>query len=310
MFAYYTDEFVLPLPARHRFPMQKYSLLRARVQDSGLVDENTLLPPSAASDEQLALAHSDDYIERATSGRLSRKEVQRIGFPWSSQLIERSRRSVGATIEAAEKALEFGFAANLAGGTHHAFRDCGEGYCVFNDSIVAARVLQGTGKSKCILVLDADVHQGNGTASIARGDSTIITFSIHGAKNFPLRKESSDYDIPLRDGTEDDEFLVLLESGLQTVFRETSPDFVIYLAGADPFSGDTLGRLNLSKKGLATRDLVVYEYCRQKGLPVVVSMAGGYAKDVHDTVAIHYHSICSGAEILLGQKTTLKSVAQ
>ena len=310
MFAFYTDEFVLPLPARHRFPMQKYSLLRSRIAQSGLVEEGTLRPPIAATDDQLRRAHSSDYVERATNGMLTRKEVLRIGFPWSPQLIERSRRSVGATIEAAHKALEFGFAANLAGGTHHAFRDCGEGYCVFNDSVVAIRELQQHRKVNNVLIIDTDVHQGNGTASIASDDPTIVTLSIHGAKNFPLRKETSDFDIPLVDGTEDNEFLAALEAGIQTAFAGTNPDLVIYLAGADPYSDDTLGRLRISKQGLAERDRLVYERCNRSGIPVVVTMAGGYARNVHDTVKIHYHSICSGAEILLGQKPSMESVAR
>jgi acetoin utilization deacetylase AcuC-like enzyme len=205
--AFYTDQFVLPLPEGHRFPMAKYSLLRRRVAESGLIAPDDLRVPHAATDEEILRAHSADYLRRVVEGRLTAAEVRRIGFPWSPAMAERSRRSNGATIEACRAALAEGAAVNLAGGTHHAFRDCGEGYCVFNDSAVAARAMQAEGRACRVVVLDCDVHQGNGTAAIFRDDPTVFTFSIHGAKNFPLRKEVSDLDVGLPDGCGDAEYL-------------------------------------------------------------------------------------------------------
>jgi acetoin utilization deacetylase AcuC-like enzyme len=303
--AFYTDQFVLPLPQTHRFPMRKYSLLREALTLAGVVDCGNFHVPQPVTLEQLNLAHEAEYVRRAVTGELTRSEILRIGFPWSPQLIERSRRSSGATYEAGKVALQSGFSANLAGGTHHAQWDCGEGYCVFNDSIVAARSLQQDGLIRRAVIVDTDVHQGNGTAQIARGDDSIFTFSMHGAKNFPLRKEISDLDIALADGTTDGEFLDELETGLKQSIDAARPDIIVYLAGADPFLDDTLGRLKLTKSGLAARDRVVYQTAIAKGLPVVVSMAGGYARNVLDTVEIHFQSIAQGAEMLLGcpQKT-------
>lgn len=301
MQVFYTDQFVLPLPAAHRFPMRKYSLLREALRNNGVVQESEFHVPPAVTIDQLNLAHDRDYVRRAVDGELTRSEILRIGFPWSPQLIERSRRSSGATYEAAKVALLEGFSANLAGGTHHAQWDCGEGYCVFNDSIVATRGLRQEGLVRRVLIVDTDVHQGNGTAQIARDDETIFTFSIHGARNFPLRKELSDLDVPLPDGTGDEAFLDALTDGLQISLRRSRPDLIIYLAGADPFEHDTLGRLAVSKQGLAERDRIVYQTAKQHGLPVVVTMAGGYAKDIQDTVDIHFHSIAMGAQLLLRQ---------
>ncbi len=300
MKAFYTDHFVLPLPQTHRFPMRKYALLREALRIAGVVEENDFHVPAPVSIDQLNLAHDSDYIRRATTGELLRSEILRIGFPWSPQLIERSRRSSGATYEAGKVALQEGFSANLAGGTHHAQWDCGEGYCVFNDSIVAVRSLQQDGLIRRAVIVDTDVHQGNGTAQIAREDESLFTFSIHGAKNFPLRKEVSDLDVALPDETGDDAFLEHLAQGLDVSIDASRPDLLIYVAGADAFHDDTLGRLALSKEGLAERDRLIYQTARQKGIPVVVTMAGGYAHNVFDTVEIHFQSISQGAAVLLG----------
>lgn len=296
---FYTDHFVLPLPDGHRFPMTKYRRLRERAEAAARPGIEFVVPP-AATDEQLLRVHDAGYLDRATSGTLSKQEIQRIGFPWTPQMIERSRRSSGATIAAGPAALADGFAANLAGGTHHAGPDWGEGYCVFNDSAVAARDWQASGLVRRVLVIDCDVHQGNGTAAICRDDPSIFTFSIHGANNFPSRKEDGDLDVPLPDGVGDDVYLAVLGGALEQVFASFTPDIVIYVAGADPFEKDRFGRLKLTKPGLAQRDRLVYEACRSKNLPVVATMAGGYAEDVEDIVDIHFETVRLGVEMLGG----------
>jgi acetoin utilization deacetylase AcuC-like enzyme len=293
---FYTDHFVLPLPPEHRFPMQKYSLLRQRVVESGLIAPEDMLVPHAATDAEITRAHDPDYLHRVQFGLLTPQEIRRIGFPWSPQMVERSRRSSGATIEACRAALEDSFAANLAGGTHHAFHDCGQGFCVFNDSAIAARAMQAEGRARRIIIIDCDVHQGNGTAAILAGDPTIFTFSIHGAKNFPFHKEQSDLDIELEDGTDDATYLAALERGLHQALDRVQAELVIFLAGADPFVGDRLGRLALTKQGLADRDQLVFDCCQAAGLPVAVTMAGGYAPCIEDIVDIHFQTIQAAAE--------------
>jgi acetoin utilization deacetylase AcuC-like enzyme len=298
MKVFYSDHFVLPLPEGHRFPMVKYSMLRERVVRDGICGPGELRTPSAATDEEILRAHSPEYLDRVVSGRLTDKEVRRIGFPWSEKMVERSRRASGGTLGACLAALEEGFAANLAGGTHHAFSDRGEGYCVFNDSAIAARAVQASGLVERVVIVDTDVHQGNGTAKILYGDPTVFTFSIHGAKNFPFHKEESDLDAPLPDGATDTEFLATLESGLKTALDAADASLVIYLAGADPFEGDRLGRLSVTKAGLAERDRVVLETCGERGIPVALTMAGGYADEVEDTVDVHFQSIRRAADLL------------
>jgi len=288
---FYTDHFVLPLPDGHRFPIHKYALLRQRVEASGLFRPADQVTPHAVTDEEILRAHDPAYLHRVRTGTLTEAEVRRIGFPWSPHLVERSRRSSGATIEACRAALADGAAVNLAGGTHHAFRDQGEGYCVLNDSAIAARAMQAEGRARRVVILDCDVHQGNGTAAILRDDPTVFTFSVHGAKNFPLRKERSDLDVELPDNTGDDAYLAALEGGLREALGRANADLAIYLAGADPFHDDRLGRLKLTKQGLAQRDRLVFRYCRQAGLPVAVTMAGGYARQVSDTVDIHFQTV-------------------
>ena len=288
---FYHDTFVLPLPEGHRFPMDKYALLRRRVVERRLVPPGRVQLAPAGTDSQLLLAHSPDYLERVKNGTLSPQEIRRIGFPWSPQMVERAKRSVGSTIAAGRVALFEGVGVNLAGGTHHAFRDMGQGYCVFNDSAVAARTLQAEGLVKRVVILDCDVHQGNGTAAILADDPTIFTFSIHGAKNFPFHKEQSNLDIALPDGTGDDDYLAALQGGLGQAIGAAQADLAIYLAGADPYKADRLGRLALSKEGLAARDQMVFAACRTAGLPVAVTMAGGYARQLEDVVDIHFRTI-------------------
>jgi acetoin utilization deacetylase AcuC-like enzyme len=294
---FYCDHFVLPLPDGHRFPMDKYRRLRERCAGDGRFE---LIEPPAATDDELALAHDADYIARVTGGTMDAKEVRALGFPWSPGLVERSRRSNGATIAAARVALDEGAAGNLAGGTHHAQIAAAQGFCVFNDCAVAARTLQREGLIRRALVIDTDVHQGNGTAQIFRDDPSVYTFSIHGARNFPTYKEAGDLDIGLADGADDDTFLTALERGLDTAFAASGPDLVFYLAGADAYTGDRLGRLDVSTEGLTRRDIEVVERCRHAGLPVVVVMGGGYARDIDTIVDIHFTSIQRVATLAQG----------
>ena len=297
MKAFYHDHFVFPLPDGHRFPMSKYALLRQRLLAERVIRPGDLLIPDPATDAQLLTVHNPDYLHRVTGGKLTYKESRRIGFPWSPPLVERSRRSVGGTIAACRAALEDGLAANLAGGTHHAYPDHGEGYCIFNDSAVAARVMQLEGRAGRIVILDCDVHQGNGTAVIFQDDPSVFTFSIHGAKNFPFHKESSDLDIPLEDGTGDEEYLFALESGVKKALSSARAGLAIYISGADPYRGDRLGRLALTKAGLAERDRLVFDLCWQAGLPQATVMAGGYAHDVNETVDIHFQTISTAVSM-------------
>ena len=296
MKAFYNHIFVLPLPEGHRFPMTKYRLLRERIITEGILPEENLLIPDAASDEQILRCHTEGYLGKVKTGTLTRQEITRIGFPWSLELVERSRRSSGATICAARTALSEGVSANLAGGTHHAGRDFGAGYSVFCDSGIAARAMQAEGLAERIAIIDCDVHQGNGTADVTQEDSSIFTFSIHGERNFPFRKIHGDLDIGLADNTGDEEYLETLEIAIERILYSFNPDLVIYQSGADPFAGDKLGKLALSKEGLAKRDRLVLEMCRSENLPVAVTMGGGYAEDVNDIVDIHAQTIRIASE--------------
>jgi acetoin utilization deacetylase AcuC-like enzyme len=297
MLIFSSDTFVLPLPSGHRFPMSKYALLRERVATAGIIPPEQMRVPQPATDGELRRAHSDAYIARVRDGRLSTQEMRRIGFPWSPQMVERSRRSAGATIAACRAALDVGVGVNLAGGTHHAFADFGAGYCVFNDSAVAARAMQAEGRIGRAVIIDCDVHQGDGTAAILEGDESVFTFSIHAANNFPFHKQRSDLDIGLPDGIEDDAYLDALEGGVVRAIELARADLAIYLAGADPYYDDRLGRLSLTKAGLAERDRLVFHYCRRAGLPIAISMAGGYARTIADTVDIQLQTVSLAAEL-------------
>ena len=289
--AFYHDSYPIPLPAGHRFPGGKYSQLRQRLMDEHELHGIELLQADAATDNELLLVHTYGYVSRFRKGEMTDKEMRRIGFPWSPELVVRSVRSVGSTIAASRAALTYGIAVNLGGGTHHAYADHGEGFCVFNDVAIAARQMQRDGLAQRILIVDCDVHQGNGTAAIFKDDSSVFTFSIHGLKNFPYHKECSNLDIALPDGVGDTEYLLALNSSLSYALKHANADFIVYLAGADPYTGDTLGRLSLSKAGLEARDRMVLEVCRYSNLPVVITMAGGYGKDINDTVDIHINTI-------------------
>ncbi len=286
MQVYYATQFVLPLPPGHRFPMAKYQLLRDRLAaELPAVRLGQALP---ATDGELALAHDPHYIQGIADGTVDPLILREIGFPWSPAMAERARRSVGATISACRSAFADGVAANIAGGTHHASADRGGGFCVFNDAAVAARLMQAEqlrqGRRLRVAVVDLDVHQGNGTAKIFRGDPSVFTLSLHGQKNFPFRKEASDLDIDLPDGCGDAEYLEALEQALDTLERRFDPGLVIYLAGADPHEGDRLGRLKLSWDGLEARDRRVFDWAWQRGVPLAFAMAGGYGKRLEDTV--------------------------
>jgi len=298
--AFYSDHFVLPLPEGHKFPMAKYARLRERIVADAIVAPEDLHEAPVASWDDLRLVHDAAYVDAVATGTVPREIQRRIGFPWSPGMVERSRRSVGATIAAARAALDDGVAANLAGGTHHAFADRGEGFCVFNDVAVATRVLQRDHDARRVAVVDLDVHQGNGTAAIFSGDDGVFTFSMHGDKNFPFKKEISDLDVALPDGTGDEEYLAALRQHLAEVLNRHQPDFVFYLAGADPYEGDRLGRLKMTIDGLRTRDEIVLRTCHQRGLPVAVSMSGGYANDVDAIVTIHANTIRAASECLIG----------
>ena len=298
MQAFYADHFVLPLPDGHRFPMAKYEMLRDQI--TAHLPSVRLQQAEPADDAALALVHDPAYIDAVRHGTLSAAQQREIGFPWSPGMNERARRSVGATVQACRVALSGeGVAANLAGGTHHAYADKGSGFCVFNDAAVAARLMQierlragidPPSRPLQVALIDLDVHQGNGSASIFRDDPSVFTLSLHGAKNFPFRKEPSDCDIDLPDGCTDAPYLAALEQGLTEVERRCEPGLVIYLAGADPHEGDRLGRLRLSDAGMAARDQRVFDWAWQRQLPVAMAMAGGYGHDIQTTVRVQLNT--------------------
>lgn len=279
--------YTFPLPEGHRFPIAKYEQLRERVLIEGIVTPDELCEPARATREALLLVHTADYVDRFLDGRLSPEELRRLGFPWSTALVERSLRAVGGTCEAAAAALDDGIAMNLAGGTHHAFPDHGEGFCVFNDVAIAIRSLQQAGRVRRAAIVDLDVHQGNGTNAIFAGDDSVFTFSMHGRRNYPFHKVPGSLDLELEDGASDGDYLAALATSLPLVLTRAEADLVIYLAGADPHECDALGRLRLTFEGLARRDAFVIDLCREVGLPVAITVAGGYGRNLQDTVRIH-----------------------
>ena len=301
MKAFYSTTFVLPLPAGHPFPMGKYGRLHARV--AAELPEVELAQAEPASDAELALAHEPGYIHAVAHGTLDARHQREIGFPWSEAMVERSRRSVGASVQAARAAQQGGVAANLAGGTHHASAAQGGGYCVFNDIAVAARVLQGevqrqrgSAPPPRLAVIDLDVHQGNGTASIFARDDSVFTLSVHGEKNFPFRKVAGDLDVGLPDGTGDAAYLDALDLAMVELDSRFRPDAVFYLAGADPHEGDRLGRLALSYDGLMARDRRVFDWAFTRRLPLALSMGGGYGHDIATTVQVQMNTYAIALE--------------
>ncbi len=288
---FYSDTFHFPLPAGHRFPLRKYLALRQGIEGSGLREQVDLRVPDPATKTQLKRAHSAEYVEKVFEGVLTAAELRRIGFPYSPELVARSLRSVGGTISAAQAARREGIAMNLAGGTHHAYRDFGSGFCIFNDVAVAVRALQHEGGQPPVLILDCDVHQGDGTASIFQDDPLVFTFSIHAERNFPFRKAASDLDLPLPDGCGDEAYLAALDAALPALLDQVNPSIVLYIAGADPYRGDSLGRLALTRAGLAARDRLVMMACVERGHPLAVVLGGGYANPIAETVEIHIETV-------------------
>ena len=289
MKAFHSDRFVLPLPPGHRFPMSKYAALRERVAAD--LPGVALHEPPAAGEDMLALAHDAQYVQRVLAGGLSSAEQRAIGFPWSVEMVERSRRSVGATIAACQAAATEVVAVNLAGGTHHAHRDRGQGYCVFNDAAIAAGLLCRDDVKARVAIIDLDVHQGDGTAAILGASERVFTLSLHGQNNYPARKVAGHLDIGLPDGTGDAQYLEALDRALEAMVERFTPTFIVFLAGADPHEGDRLGRLRLTLDGLRARDGRVFELADRLRAPVAVTMAGGYGHDVATTVQAHFNTV-------------------
>lgn len=283
----YAPCYAHPLPAGHRFPMLKYELLPEQLLREGTATAAEFFEPTPPPVADILRTHEASYYERLRQGQLTRPEERATGFPWSAALFEREVTILGGTIEGARRALAGGVALNVAGGTHHAFRDRGEGFCLLNDQAVAADWLLAHGHARQVLIVDLDVHQGNGTAAIFRHEPRVFTFSMHGARNYPARKEQSDLDLALPDGTADAEYLALLANTLPRLLDQVQPDFVFYLAGVDVLATDKLGHLSLSRAGCRQRDELVLGLCHRHGLPVVVCMGGGYSERIADIVEAH-----------------------
>ncbi|HYN24173.1 MAG TPA: histone deacetylase [Pyrinomonadaceae bacterium] len=301
MRVFYTPRYYADIGDGHIFPIRKFELVRDRLLGEGTLRLEDLIEPEPASVEDVRLVHTEDYISRLCAGTLNSSELGRLGLPWSESLVRRSFFAVGGTIGAAYSALEEGIGSNLAGGTHHAFSDRGEGFCVLNDVAVAIHVLRRDGLIRRPAVIDCDVHQGNGTATIFAGDGDVFTFSMHGAKNYPLFKAQSSLDIELPDRTADESYLQTLAHHLPLVFQH-DPDILFYLGGADPYVGDKLGRLALSIEGLRRRDELVLDECYQRKIPAVTVMSGGYGENVSDTVEIHCNTIRTAKKIFEGRE--------
>ena len=288
MRAFAHDLFTYPLPAGHRFPLGKYRMVREAAERIPRVE---LHDADVAGWDELRRTHSGDWLDRVRAGRLERREELGLGLPWSPELVERARRATGATIMAARAALADGVAMNLGGGTHHAFADVGRGFCVFNDVVTALRVLRSEGSATRVLVVDVDVHQGDGTHALLAADASAFTLSLNGFRNYPFRRVPGDLEVELPDGTGDDRYLAELESALPEALRRARPELCFLLAGADPYVGDRLGRLALTKAGLRSRDVLVRDVLLAAGVPVCVTLAGGYAEDIRDTVEINLNTL-------------------
>lgn len=287
----YSDRYQVPLPPAHPFPMTKYRLVRDQLLREGTLTHWNLVEPGLIADADVLLVHQQDYWLRCKTGQLTAGEIRRIGFPWSESLVRRAQAAAQGTLIAAQQALRDGLASNLAGGTHHAFPDHGEGYCVLNDMAIAVRTLQRDGLVRRVAIIDCDVHQGNGTAAVFHQDPDVFTFSMHGEKNFPLRKEISHLDIALPDGTGDEEYLQILADHLPAILNQWQPEIIFYQAGVDPHERDRLGRMKLTHDGLRRRDDFVIAECRQRNIPIITTMGGGYGRDLSDTIEGHCNTI-------------------
>ncbi|HSK72145.1 MAG TPA: histone deacetylase [Pyrinomonadaceae bacterium] len=304
---FYSPYYYADIGEGHVFPIKKFELVRDRLLAERTLQKDEIIEPQPAEIEDVLLVHTEDYTKRLIDGTLTAKEIRKLGLPWSKSLVRRSFLATSGTINAAKHALETGVSSNLAGGTHHAFPDRGEGFCVLNDVAVAVRVLQRENLARRFLIVDCDVHQGNGTAFIFRNDESVFTFSMHGAKNYPLHKEKSNLDIELADKTSDAEFLEILGEALPRIFLH-NPDIVFYLGGADPFEKDKLGRLNLTMEGLRLRDEMVLRFAREHRAPIVTVMSGGYALDINDTVEIHCNTIRAVKSVFFKQENLKKQI--
>ena len=299
---FYSPYYYADIGEDHVFPIKKFELVRDVLLNEGTLTPDEIIEPQPALIEDLLLVHTEDYVSRLTNGTLTAKEIRKLGLPWSESLVRRTYLAVSGTINAARSALENGkISSNLAGGTHHAFPDRGEGFCVLNDVAVAIRVLQRDNLAKRFLIIDCDVHQGNGTAFIFKDEPEVFTFSMHGAKNYPLFKEISNLDIELPDKTADIEYLETLEQALPRIFMHDA-DIIFYLGGADPFEKDKLGRLSLTLDGLMNRDKMVLNFAKENHTPIVTVMSGGYAADIKDTVEIHSNTIRAVKKVFFENK--------
>ena len=303
MQVFYTPRYYADIGQGHIFPIRKFELVRDKLLAERTLEPAEIVEPTPAALEDVLLVHTGDYVSRLCNGNLTAKEMRRLGLPWSESLVRRSFYATGGTIAAAQVALAEGYSSNLAGGTHHSFADRGEGFCVLNDVAIAIRALRARKLLKRAAIVDCDVHQGNGTATIFAGDKDTFTFSMHGANNYPLFKAQSSLDVELADGTSDDEYLECLAKNLPAVFRN-APEVVFYLAGADPFAGDKLGRLSLSIDGLRERDAYVLRACYEREVPIVTVMSGGYGKDIDDTIEIHCNTIRMVKEVFESRMAT------
>ena len=281
------NNYVHPLPKNHRFPMLKYDQLPMSLMDEYLITPCNLFRPKKVSKEVLALTHNETYIQKVLEGTLSKKEERETGFTHSKELVERELTFVGGTIKCCHYAIEHGVSMNIAGGTHHAFSNRGEGFCLFNDQAVAANYLIERKLAKKVLIIDLDVHQGNGTAEIFAGNSSVITFSMHGENNYPFLKQKSDLDVPLPDNTTDGYYLNVLRISLKHLMKEVQPDFLFYQSGVDVLGTDKMGKLSMTKEGCKKRDEFVLKLAKVNKLPIVICMGGGYSPDIKDIVEAH-----------------------
>ena len=286
-----------PLPENHRFPMEKYDLIPKKLIAEKTFSKNNFFEPGILNKEDVLLTHSNDYYNKLVSQSLSKKEIRLIGFPLSKLLIEREKKIAQGTIECVSFSIKNGISMNIAGGTHHAFADKGEGFCMLNDQAIAANYLLHNDLAKKILIIDLDVHQGNGTASIFKNDMNVFTLSFHGKKNYPFKKEKSDLDIEFDDGTEDVEYLTKLEDIIPNIIKILNPDFIFYLSGVDILKTDKLGRLSLSIEGCKKRDSIILNLCKTFNIPLQISMGGGYSKNIEDIINAHCNTFRLAKEI-------------